>query len=823
MNWMIQLFKQAGLRLVRTPFFTLITLITVSVGIGANVAVFSVVEGVLLKPLPYLHPESLVGIWHTAPGLNIEDINIAPSNYFIYREQNRVFDDIGIYNQNAASVLGNGEPEQVQALSVTDGVLPILGIRPMLGRWFNRADTLPTSPDTVMLDYGFWQRRFSSDQLIVGRTITVDGKQRQVIGVMPKQFRFLDRDEIGLYLPLQLDRNKAQLGEFAYDGIARLRLGVTLAQANADVARMIPIVWNSFPAPEGFSIDLFQKIRLGPKIRPIARDVVGDIGPLLWILMSGIGVVLLIACANVANLLLVRAEARRQELAVRSALGAKPRHIVADFLVESLIIGATGACIGLVLAWCAIRLLIAISPTGLPRLHDIGIDGWVLCFTVAITLVCSFLFSCIPALRYSAERPVNGLRQGGRTLSAGRERHRTRNTLVVVHVSLAFVLLICSGLMFHTFWSLTHLNPGFDNSANIQTFRIVFPEAEIPQSARVLQLQQTIDQKLRALPGVTAVAFANAVPMDGGKWSDPVFAGDKNYGAGVLPPLRRFKFVSPGYFQTLGIPFIAGREFTWTEVYQRAPLAIVSENFAREVWGSSVNAIGKRIRVSTKDDWREVIGVVGDVHDDGMNRDAPSIVWWPTVMNHFEGNDENVTRSVAFAIRSGNAGSEEFMRGARNAIWSVDANLPLFNVHPEQYFYSSSMAHTSFMLVLLSIAAVIAQLIGVVGLYGAIAYTASQRTREFGIRLALGAQRHDIIRMMVRQGMLLAAGGVVCGLLVSTGVTRFLRSFLFHTSPADPVTYLCACSALFAAAALASYIPARRSSTIDPAVALRSE
>jgi predicted permease len=823
MSWITQTFKQAAQRLIRTPFFTLVTLITVSVGIGANVAVFSVVEGVVLKPLPYPHPETLVGVWHTAPGLNIEDINLAPANYFIYREQNRVFEDIGIFSQGAVSVLGNGKPEQVQGLSVTEGVLPILGIRPMLGRWFNRADILPSSPDTVMLEYGFWQRRFSSDQSIVGRTLIIDGKQRQIIGVMPRQFRFLDRDEIGLFLPLRLDRNKTQLGEFAYDGIARLRPGVTLAQANADLARMIPIVWNSFPAPEGFSIDLFQKIRLGPKIRPIARDLIGDIGPLLWVLMSGISVVLLIACANVANLLLVRAEARGQELAVRSALGAKPRHIVADFLIESLMIGACSACIGLILAWSAIRLLVAINPTGLPRLQDIGIDGWVLCFTVAITLACSLLIGCIPALRYATARPVNGLRQGGRSASAGRERNRTRNALVVIQVSLAFVLLICSGLMFRTFWCLTHLDPGFDASAGIQTFRMVFPDDEIPESARVLQLQQTIDLKLRALPGVTSAAFANAAPMDGGRWSDPVFVEGKNYGTGALPPLRRFKFVSPGYFQTFGIPFIAGHEFTWAEVYQRTPLAIVSESFAREAWGSPINAIGKRIRVSTKDDWREVIGVVGDVHDDGMNRDAPSIAWWPTVMNHFESNDENITRNVAFAIRSGNAGSEEFMRAVRNAVWSVDANLPVFRVHPERFYYTSSMAHTSLMLILLSVAAVIAQLIGVVGLYGTIAYTASQRTKEFGIRIALGAQRRDIIGMMVRQGILLAAGGVICGLLLSAGVTHFLRSFLFHTSPTDPATYVCAGAVLLAAAVLASYLPSRRSATIDPSTALRSE
>jgi len=815
--------KQVLRRLGRAPVFTIITVITLAAGVGANIAVFSVVEGVLLKPLPYPHAETLVAVQHTAPGLNMDAVGMAPSNYFIYREQNHVFEDIGLYMGDSVALTGQGSPEQVRALDVTDGILPILGVAPMLGHWFSRADDTPGAPDTVMLDYGYWQRRFGGDRTIVGRTITVDGKLRQVIGVMPRNFRFLDREQPALFLPLQFDRNKTTLGDFSYVGIARLRPGVTLAETNTDIQHLIPTVWSSFPAPLGFSLELFQKARLGAKVMPLSEDVVGDVGTLLWVLMGSIGVVLLIACANVANLLLVRAEGRHQELAIRAALGASRWHIASDFLLESVVIGLLGSGLGLLLAWGALRLLIAIAPQGLPRLQDIGIDLAVLAFTLCVSLVCSLLFGSIPALRYANARMGTGLREGGRTLSQGRERHRTRNTLVVIQVSLAFVLLICSGLMIRTFRALTHVDPGFDSGAAIQTLRLAISEVEVPSADNVVRREEAISERLAAIPGVTAVGLGISVPMDGGSWEDPVFAQDRSYADGSMPPLRRFKFASPGFLRTLGIPLIAGRDFTWAETYQKLPVAMVSENLAREYWGSPAKALGKYVRVSTKDDWCEIVGVAGNVHDDGMNKDAPTIAYWPILMKHFEGDDESVRRRVAYAIRSSRAGSESLMNDVRRAVWSVDANLPLSEVRTQEYFYSKSMGRASFTLVMLAVAASLALLLGIVGLYGVIAYSASQRTREIGIRIALGAQRSAVTGMFVRQGLLMAGSGVVCGLIVAVAATRLLRSLLFHVSPMDPLTYVAACFALCAAAALASYIPSRRTATVNPVEALRAE
>jgi predicted permease len=815
--------RQTMRRLWRAPMFTCIALITLAVGIGANTAVFSVVDGVLLKPLPYPQPDRLVGLWHVAPGLNLGEVNMAPSNYFIYREQNRTFQDVGVYQGDSVSITGSGQPEQVPAVDVTDGLLPVLGVSPMLGRWFNHADDTPGSPDTAILTYGYWQRKFGSDRSIIGRTITADGKPRQIIGVMPKGFRFLDWETPALLLPIRFDRNKTTLGQFGYEGIARLKPGATLATANSDVARMIPTVWSSFPPPPGFSIDLFKKARMGPNVRPLMRDVVGDVGKLLWILMGSIGMVLLIACANVANLLLVRAEGRQQELAIRAALGASRGRIIQEFLLESILLGLLGGIIGLGLAYGALRLLVAIAPAGLPRINDIGINLPVLIFALLASLLASLLSGLVPMLRYSGARMGTGLREGGRSQSQGRDRHRTRNTLVVIQVCLAFVLLICSGLMVRTFRALTHVDPGFARPAEVQTLSLTIPEAEVKDEEKVVRMQQAIADKIAAIQGVSSVAITNSVPMDGNGWNDPVFAQDHNYAEGEMPPLRRFKFVSPGLFHTLGIPLIAGRDLNWAEIYQKVPVALVSENFAREYWGSPASALGKQIRVSTKDDWRQIVGVVGDVHDDGMNKDAPTVAYWPIYLTHFESDMVNVRRTVAFVIRTPRAGSESLMSEVRQSVWSIDSNLPLESVRTLDYYYGKSMARTSFTLVMLAIAGVMALLLGAIGLYGVIAYSVTQRTREIGIRIALGAQRKNITGMFVRQGLFLAGAGAVCGLVVALGVTRFLSSLLFHVSPVDPVTYICVCLGLAAAAMLASYIPSRRTAAVDPVEALRAE
>ncbi|MGB6596715.1 MAG: ABC transporter permease [Candidatus Acidiferrum sp.] len=815
--------KQVFRRLAHAPLFTAITLITLAAGVGGNTVVFSVLEGVLLKPLPYPKPNELIGVWQTAPGINITDLNMAPSNYFIYREQNQTFQDIGIYNHDAVSITGMAEPERLDALDVTDGTIPLLGIPPMLGRSFSREDDSPGSTQTVMLTYGFWKKKFAGSPSVIGQSITLDGKPRQIIGVLPQRFHFLDWDDPDVILPLQWDRNKTNLGNFSYEGIARLKPGVTMEQASSDVARMLPIVARSFPAPPGFSAKIFDQARIAPNLRPLKTDVIGDVGSTLWVLMASIGLVLLIACANVANLLLVRVEGRRQELAVRSALGASPYRIAGELLLESLTLGLLGSAIGLGLAYAALRALVAIAPDGLPRIHEIGIDGTVLLFTFGISILASVLFGAIPIFKYAGVRLSTGIREGGRANSGSREQHRARSILVVVQVALALVLLICSGLMIRTFRALTRVNPGYSQPAQLQTFRIGIPDNQVKDDETVVRTFDEMRTKIAAIPGVSAVTVSTSFPMDGNSSNDLVFAQDRPNAEGQIPPIRRFALIIPGFFATEGTPLVAGRDFTWTDIYQKLPVAIISENFAREYWQSPANAIGKRIRVASTDDWREIIGVAANVYGDGVTKDPPSMVYWPIMRANFEGQAHDVAQYVGFGIRSPRAGSESFLKEVREAVWSVNPNLPLSNVHTLEYYHSLSMARTSFTLIMLAVAGSMALLLGVIGIYGVISCSVSQRVREIGIRMALGAQTQSLTGMFVRLGLILTGIGAAFGLVVAAIVMRLMSSLLFHVNPVDPITYAAVTVGLIATAFLASYLPSRRAATVDPVEALRAE
>src|SRR5580658_9081338 len=634
--------RQVLRRLGRAPLFTIVTLITLGVGVGANTVIFSVLEGVLLKPLPYPHPEELIGVWHTAPGVGIENLNMSPSNYFIDREQSTTFQDIGVYDGDSLSVTGAGEPEQVRGLDVSDGTLPMLGVKPALGRLFTQEDDSPGTPDTVLLSYGYWRQKFGGATSVIGKSITVDGKPRVMIGVLPQGFHFLDYEDVSLVVPFKWDRSKTKLGNFSYEAMARLKPGVTMAQASADVARMLPIANRSFPAPEGFSAKLFEQAHIAPNLRPLKQDVVGDVGKVLWVLMGSIAMVLLIACANVANLLLVRVDGRRQELAIRAALGAGWGRIAMELMLESVILGLLGSLLGLALAYGALRALLAIAPTGLPRIHEIGIDLPVLLFTFVLALFSSVLFGSIPIFKYAGAHLNTGLREGGRALSQSRQQHRARNVLVVVQVGLALVLLICSGLMIRTFRALMHAPPGFNEPDSLQTFRFYVPETEIPDSdrERLVRMEQEIEGKLGAIPGVSSVSFSSDIPMDGYNSMDILFAEDRAYAEGELPPVRRFKFVSPGFLATMGTPLIAGRDIAWEDTYQKIPVAMISENFAKEYWHNARNALGKRIRVASTDDWREIVGVVGDVYENGVDKPAGTSVYWPVMMDRFEGQKE---------------------------------------------------------------------------------------------------------------------------------------------------------------------------------------
>ncbi len=804
--------RHAARRLARTPMFTLATLMTLALGIGANTAIFSIVNTALLKPLPFPEPDRLVGLWQTAPGVKIVDLNASIADYVTYREESRTLADVAIWQGSGFTVAGRAESERVEGLIATFRLLPMLGVQPILGRALTERDDQEGSPQVVMLGHGYWQRRFGADPGVVGRRLVVDGTAREIIGVLPQGSWFMDMRH-DLIAPLRFDRAKVRLAGYNFQAIGRLRPGVSLAAVDADVARMIRVAFGKFPPPQGMSLKMMEDARLGPNVRPLLDDFVGDVGKSLWVVMATIGIVLLIACANVANLLLVRTEGRAQELAIRAAIGAGRGRLAREMLVESVLLGLMGGAAGVGLAVGALKLGLSLTPARLPRLELIAVDATSMVFALVLSVAAGLAFGAIPVLKRSRIRLAEALRAGGRNASSGRDRNVTRNTLTIVQVALAVVLLIGSGLMIRTFQSMRRVQPGFADPGTLQTLRIAVPDDAAADDARLLVLQQSLVDRLAGLPGVTSASLINGLPMTGFSSQDPIFASDLADAADTIPPLRRFIRAIPGTFRVLGAPLAAGREYDWTDIHQKRDVVLISENFAREYWGSAPAAIGKRIRSNPNDSWSEVIGVVADVRHDGVDRPAPSTVYWPL----------RSQRSVTFMIRGPRAGTESFATEIRRAVSAVSGSLPVTQMQTMQQVFDKSMSRTAFTLTLLVISGGMALLLAVVGIYAVISYTVSQRTREIGIRMALGARQESVKLMFVRNGLLWAGTGAVAGLIAAVPLSQLMSALLFEVKPIDPLTYAAVAAGLLAAAAVASYLPARRVTRIHPVEALRAE
>ncbi len=818
--------KLAFRRLRKSPGFAATVLLTLAIGIGANTAVFSVVNSVLLKPLPYPDAGRLVSLWLNAPGaaglVNFQNgLPLSPSMYFTFSENNRTFQSLGIWTAQKANVTGLARPEEVNMVLVTDGVLETLGVPPLTGRELTAADQVPNGAKNVVLSYGYWQRRFGGARSVIGRTIVIDSEARTIVGVMPRGFRIVDQD-FNILAPFAFERNKQPLAGFGYQGIGRLKPGVTIPEANADIARLIPVWMDSFSNGPGIDPHWYIKWRIAPDFHFLKQEVIGNVGSVLWAVMGTIGLVLVIACINVANLLLVRAEGRQLELSIRAALGAGRGRIARELLFESVLLGLVGGVLGIGVADAGLRLLVSIGPANLPRLEEISLDTMSLLFTFVLSLFSGLLFGLIPAWKYSRGRATAGLGTA-RTATVGRERHRSRNTLVVAQVAMALVLLVCAVLMIRTFQQLRMVDPGFADAPTLQTLNIAIPDSSIADSRKVARVENNIADKLASIPGVTSVGFAGSAPMEGVEPSwDVVYVEGKTYEGD--PPIRFFNYVSPGYFQALGTRLLAGRDFTWNEIYDLEPKVIVSQNFARESWGSAGAAIGKRIRNFPPQTWYEVIGVAQDVRYNGVDERAPAIVYWPLMRSTpYPGTAIYTPRSVTFAVRSSRAGTDAFLHQVREAVWNVNADLPVASMRTMQEIYSKSLARTSFTLVMLAIAAAMALVLGIIGIYGVISYAVSQRTREIGIRLVLGARKGELRWMFVRSALALTGVGVVIGLGAAAAVARLMRSLLFGVSPLDPVSFVVVPLILTVAAALASFLPACRVAAINPADALKAE
>jgi predicted permease len=822
--------------LPRRPAFTFAAVLTLALGIGATTAIFSVVYSVLIKPLPYPNADELVRIRHRAPGINLENLDASSNMYLTYRKENRTFASIGLWQESSATLTDRGESERLRALRVTDGTLQALGVQPMRGRWFTEADHGPAAegPAPVILSHAFWRQRFGGDETLVGRELSIEAPggngtwasigPSQVVGIMPPDFRFLDITlQPDIIIAVRLDPARQAHGAYQWQVLARLNPGTTLAEAGADLERMSPIHRDAWPPFPGSTLQDFENMRITAVVRPLQDDLVGGVASMLWVLMGAIGAVLAIACANIANLMLVRSDARRPEFAVRAALGAVPARIARELLVEGLILGAAGSVLGLALAYVGLQVLVAIGPSDLPRLQEIAVHPPVLAFTVAASLASTLVFGSITALTHALhiDTPMSG---AARVSSANRERSMTRNTLVVVQVALALVLVLSAALMIRSFQALRDVDPGFSDPATIQTAKIWIPTALFHDTEQYTRMEHEILDKIALLPGVTAAGFTDAVPIEWPGMGMGIAVEGQTPVAGQ-PSLPLTKFVSPGYFATMGTRMIAGRDVTWSDIEAGGHVAVISEDFARELATEPAGAVGKRIRFAAfnENPWREVIGVVQSIHEGGLYQAPPSMVYWPVFAEKMFNNPTIGTPSATFVIRSDRAGTVSLIEEVRQAVRSVSGSIPIAQERTMRDLYASSIARTSFTLVMLAIAGAMALALGVIGIYGVIAYVASQRTREIGIRLALGARPRHLERMFLLHGLALSGVGAVVGLVAAMALGRWMSSLLFGIDQMDVVAYIVALSVTIAAAALASYLPARRAATIDPVETLKAE
>jgi predicted permease len=634
---------------------------------------------------------------------------------------------------------------------------------------------------------------------------------------MPPRFNYAEAP-MDLILPLQIDMADPS-PDFDYRAVARLKPGMTVADANADVARMLPLYLEKYVP--GNRMD---PLRLEPAVRPLKEDVVGNVGQVLWVLLGSISILLLIACANVATLLLVRTETRGTELAVRTALGAASGHLARGLIAESLTLGLIGGLAGVGLAYGIVQILLALGPESLPRLNEITIDLPVLGFAAVVSILSGLLFGLVPTLKLLGSRFASNLAvlvQGGRWASAGKRQHRSQNTLVVIQLALALVMLISSGLMIRTFQNLRSVDPGFTDPATIQTVRISMPNELFAEPERAMQFYRRIHEQLAAIPGVALAGYIDQLPMEGGLGTI-VANEDKTYANDETPPIRRIKFVSPGLLRALGTPLIAGRDFDWRELESQRNVAIVSESFARAEWNTVEGALGKRIAVGTDGTWQDVIGVVSDVHDDGLERDAPPTLYWPARQHPFVAGNYFPT-PISFVLRTERTGTVSLSQDIRTAVSAVAPELPIAELRVLSEVYDDSMARISFSLVLIGIAGAMSLLISIVGIHGVLAYAVMQRRREVGIRLALGAAPGIVTKMFVHRGLILAGVGIAFGAVVAAGLTRLMSSLLFGVAPIDVPTFLAAAGFLVAAVLLASYIPARRAGALEPAETLKGQ
>ena len=815
--------------LIRKPSFTLVTVVTLALGIGANAVILSVVNGVLLQPLPFPDADRLVRVYHSAPGLNlgIDDIGLSVTSYFFFKDSG-VLADLAIFNQGNANLSGGDKPQRVESVSVSHSFFDTLGVPPSMGRTFNLDDEALGAPPVIILSNALWHGNFGARPDVIGEKVLIDGEQVEIVGVMPESLEFPDSDP-RLYEPMPLDREARLLGSLGTASIGRLKDGMTVEQTGAQLAARIENLTEIFPDEPAAPI--LEQAGLTAHAIDLRENLVGDVEQILWVLMGSVGIVLLIACANVANVFLVRAEGRQREMAIRSAMGASRGRLAIGFLAESAVLGLIAGGVGLALAYAGVGALVRWGPQQMPRLEEIGIDGTVLVLTLLISLLAGLLFGVIPTLRYNTSWLGAALKEGGRSNTAGRSRFRVRGMLVGAQVALALILLVVSGLMVRSFSSLASVDPGFDPDSML-TFQVMLnPRDYEGEQAPAAFIQRTVDT-ISDMPGVTAVAASTALPLAGSVSGTGFSIEGHPRGEDGLPPVHRFEHAAPGYFEAMRIPLIAGRTFVRADHEEQRPTVIVNESFARLYWPEG-EAIGKRIQQGggaepNPDTWYSIVGVVGDVRDESLEEEPRAKTYFPLMAQNLTDDEGNrvsqywEVRNPRFAVRT--AGNPTALTlPIRDRVWEMDPNLPIARVQTMQEYVDQSMAQKSFAMVLLLVGATGALLIGAVGIYGVISYVVAQQTREIGVRMALGARTGDIGWMVLSRSLLPTGAGIVVGLVGAYYLTELMASPLFGVSPLDPLTFGAVAVTLLGVASLAAYLPARRAARVDPLEALRQE
>jgi putative ABC transport system permease protein len=791
-----------GIRsLLKRPGFTAVAVITLALGIGANTTLFSFVNGILLRPLPYKDPGQLVVLDENAPKQGIKSFGVSYPNFVDWREQNHVFQDVAIYQANTYTLVGAGDPEQLPGARISQGLFEVLGVAPELGRTITADEDRPETNSTVLISHALWQRRFGSAASAVGRSLTVDGRTRTIVGVMPSGFKFPETAE--LWVPMALNEKLYTRNDHGLSAIARLKPGATLDQAQAEMNNIARRIEERNPVTnEGMGVDVYR-----------LRDrLVGDSRQALLILLGVVAFVLLIACANVANLLLARSSARHQELALRVALGASRARIVRQLLTESALLSLLGAVFGLLLAAWGKNLLLASIPGDRPFWMQFDLDLRVLGFTFAISVLTALIFGVAPALQSSRPDLNEALKEGGRTGSTG--HNRLRSLLVVAEVALSLVLLVGAGLMVRSFTKLENVASGI-NPENVLTLEVPLTQVKYPEKNQQSAFFHELIERVGALPGVSSAAAVSDLPLRGGWGRSLTVEGRPVLSVGQAPMINH-AVVTPNYFRTMGIPLLEGRDFTDADHDQATRVTIVDARLARQYWPGE-SPLGKRIRFGppeSNEPWHTIVGVAGTVRHARLDREGRQTVYVPYLQIPISG--------MAVAIRT-SADPGSLANAVRGQVLALDKDQPIANVLTMNEIVSRSIWEQRFYAMLFGIFAAVALILAAVGIYGVMSYAITQRTREIGIRMALGAGQLNVLKLTLKQGMTLALTGVVFGLGAAFALTRLMSGLLFGVSATDLATFASIAGLLIGVTLLACYIPARRATKVDPLVALRYE